>query len=62
MISTNNYICFVIIKTQKSGDCNLGPIVSPFLMMTKHMIFFLNGKGAWKLPLKSCYINEWLYT
>ena len=25
MISTNNYICFVIIKTQKLGDCNLGP-------------------------------------
>jgi len=25
MISTNNYICFVIIKTQKQGDCNLGP-------------------------------------
>ena len=25
MISTNNYICFVIIKTQKPGDCNLGP-------------------------------------
>jgi len=28
MISTNNYIYFVIIKTQKSGDCNLGPTVS----------------------------------
>jgi len=25
MISTNNYICFVIIKTQKPGDYNLGP-------------------------------------
>jgi len=25
MISTNNYICFVIIKTLKPGDCNLGP-------------------------------------
>ena len=25
MISTNNYICFVIIKTQQPGDCNLGP-------------------------------------
>ena len=25
MISTNNYIYFVIIKTQKPGDCNLGP-------------------------------------
>jgi len=25
MISTNNYIYFVIIKTPKLGDCNLGP-------------------------------------
>ena len=25
MISTNNYKYFVIIKTQKSVDCNLGP-------------------------------------
>jgi len=25
MISTNNYICFVIIKTQKPVDFNLGP-------------------------------------
>ena len=25
LISTNNYICFVIIKTLKPSDCNLGP-------------------------------------
>jgi len=28
MISTNNYICLVIIKTPKPGDCNLGPTKS----------------------------------
>ena len=27
MISTNNHICFAIIKTIKPGDCNLGPTV-----------------------------------
>ena len=29
LISANNHICFVIIKTIKSGDCNLGPTVGP---------------------------------
>ena len=63
-ISINNYICFVIIKTLKPGDCTLGPTISPFLMMTKHMSYLTNKweKGAWRLPLKSCYIHEWLYT
>ena len=33
MISTNNYICFVIIKTQKPGDCNLS---KQYLSMISH--------------------------
>ena len=32
MISTNNYICFLIIKTQKLGDCNLGPTDEPIFL------------------------------
>jgi len=41
----------------KTGDCNLGPTISPFLMMTKHISYFKNyGKRAWKLPLKLCYV------
>jgi len=36
MISTNNYICFVIIKTQKPGDCNLGPTLPSQSLIVDH--------------------------
>ena len=64
MISTNNYICFVIIKTQIPGDCNLGPTISPFLMMTKHMSYLKNGKNGKELggTPSNHAIYEKLYT
>ena len=39
MISTNNYICFVIIKTQKLGDCNLGPTLNTFRQLQGEAFF-----------------------
>ena len=38
-------------NTLNMGDCNLGPTISPFLMMTKHISYLnKNGRRAWKAP------------
>jgi len=50
-------------NTLKTGDCNLGPTISPFLMMTKHMSYLnKNGRRAWKAPPQTmlCIYQEYM--
>ena len=61
MISTNNYICFVIIKTQQPGDCNLGPTISPLFDDNKTYELFLKKWEKWEKELGGSPSNHAIY-
>jgi len=45
LISTNNHICFVIIKITKLGDCNLGPTPLLSAVLLRRL---MNGQKVFK--------------
>ena len=57
MISTNNYICFVIIKTPKPGDCNLGPTLFMYAQYYQGFLY-LQYSGLFLEKQYACSIGN----